>query len=150
MSKGDLLGIYKCILRPSTEYSSIVYHSLIPGFLADRLESVQRQAMKVIFGYAVNYDNLLANGTIETLASRRQENCLKFALKVESSQRFNTWFKKTTTSSDREVRPGTRPKYIEKRCKTERSRNNPLLALTRILNEHYRNCLLYTSPSPRD
>ena len=137
MSQKDLLSIYMNILRPSAEYCSAIYHSLIPEYMAAKLESVQRQAMKIVFGWQVNYEELLGNGTIETLEKRRQDNALKFALKASNSARFGrTWFTETPIT-EREVRNTTRKKYIEKFTRTERGRSNPLSYLTRRLNEHH-------------
>ena len=138
MGRTDLLNIYKDVLRPSAEYSSVIYHSLIPDYISHKLESVQRQAMKVIYGWDVDYGALLENGTIETLKSRRIDAIKKFALKAEASSRFGSnWFK-FTPSTDRTVRDSTRNKYVEQTCRTERGRNNPLNLMTRILNEHHR------------
>ena len=137
MEQHDLLQIYKTILRPSAEYSSVIYHSLIPEYLANKLESFQRQALKIIYGWDTNCDALIENGTIELLSKRRQDSILKFALKAAASPRFGpSWFKETPISS-REVRATTRKKYIEKQCKTDRSRNNPLEYMTKTLNEFY-------------
>ena len=93
--------------------------------------------MKIIFGFDTNYQELVENGTIETLKSRRQEASLRFALKAASSERFgHKWFKETG-GTDRAVRNTTRKVYVEKHCRTERSRNNPLQAMTRQLNAHW-------------
>ena len=55
MSKADLLHVYKQILRPSAEYSHVIYHPLIPEYISDRLEMVQKQAIKIIYGHDINY-----------------------------------------------------------------------------------------------
>ena len=92
--------------------------------------------MKIIFGWDVNYESLVENSTIERLKDRRLDALLSFAIKVSGSERFgDTWFKKTP-STDREVRTTTRNTYVEKKCRTERSRNNPLHVMTRLLNQH--------------
>ena len=59
MSKENLLGIYRQVLRPSAEYSSVIYNLLIPEYISDKLESVQKQAMKIIFGYDIDYQMLI-------------------------------------------------------------------------------------------
>ena len=136
MAQADLLDIYKSVLRPSAKYSSVIYHSLIPDYISNKLESVQRQALKIIFGWDTNLDQLYDNGTIETLANRREKNALSFALKAAASPRFGpSWFSETA-SDMRTARPTTRKKYKEKFCRTERGRRNPLNYFTRILNEH--------------
>ena len=132
----ELLAIFKNVIRPSVEYSSIIYHSLIPDYISDRLESVQKQAMKIIYGHNIDYAGLVDNSVIEPLNKRRIDNAVRFALKAAASPRFGpVWFKEHQ-DSEREVRATTRAKYVEKFCRTERSRNNPLNYLTRLLNEH--------------
>ena len=43
----------------------MVYGTLIPEYLSDKLESVQRQAVKIIYGHNVDYNGLVEDGTIE-------------------------------------------------------------------------------------
>ena len=113
MSRDNLLKIYKNVLRPSVEYSNIIYHSLIPEYISDKLESVQKQAIKIIFGWDCNYSELLDNGTIETLKSRRVNAIGRFANKVSVSPRFGpNWFK-CVDAGNRQVRQSTRNLYIE-------------------------------------
>ena len=139
MSETGLLNIYKDVLRPSAEYSSVVYNTLIPSYIWDKLESVQKQACKIIYGMNVDYDKLLADGYLESLKDRRAAASLRFALKAVASPRFgDKWFKKARTT-DIVPRTTTRRPYQEARYRTERDRNNPIQALTRALNEHFIN-----------
>ena len=138
MYQNALLGIYCDVICPSAEYSSIIYNTLIPEYVSDRLESVQKQAMKIIFGFNIDYANLVENGTIEPLKVRRTNASLAFALKASQLPRFQYWFKQAQ-SWDREVRQTTRRTYVERKCRTERDRNNPLNAITRQLNAHLAN-----------
>ena len=139
MESKDLLIIYKTIIRPFVEYSSVVYHSLIPNYIAEKLERVQKQAIKIIYGWNVDYDQMIENGTIETLRSRRESTLLKFALKAEASPRFGpVWFK-PSHDINRAIRATTRNKYLEPQYRTDRDKNNPISVLTRCLNEHYKN-----------
>ena len=62
--------------------------------MSEKLESVERQAFKIIYGWDVDYQKLVDNGKIETLKKRRKDAVLHFAFKAESSARFgSTWFK---------------------------------------------------------
>ena len=134
MSGLDLLKVHKSIIIPSVEYCSEIYDSLIPGYIAERLESVQKQAMKIIFGWGVDYMQLINDGVISTLATRRKEACLRFAIKASSTDRFGKrWFPPNPASRD--VRESTRRPFLEKRAKTERMKNNPLQHMIRLLNE---------------
>ena len=53
MSKPDLVKIYESVIRPAVEYSGVVYHSLIPQYQSDKLESIQKQAFRIIYGLSL-------------------------------------------------------------------------------------------------
>ena len=102
--------------------------------MADKLEQIQRRAVRIIYGKGTDVDQLVQDGTIETLGQRRERACLNFARKASSSERFGeAWFPRN--DNGREVRNGTRRTFIEGRCRTERGRNNPLQFMIRLLNE---------------
>ena len=77
MKQKGLLDIYNGVLRPSAEYCIVIYNTLIPKYLSDRLEDVQKRAMRIIFGWQVNYAALLEEGKIQSLQSRREQASLK-------------------------------------------------------------------------
>ena len=132
MGKNDLLKIYCTVLRPSAEYCSTVYHSLIPKYMSDKLETVQRQALKIIYGWHYDIDSLFEHGIIETLVKRREDNCLAFAMKAKENPRFRDWF--PLSDCTRSVRDSTWRIYKERQCRTERTRNNPIQYMIRQLN----------------
>ena len=135
MKESSLLNIYKDVLRPSAEYSSIVYNTLIPEYLSDKLENMQKQAMKIIYGWNIDYSKVLEDEVISSLKHRRQEASLRFALKASASTRFKKWFP-LNPGTQHAVRSTTRKHFLEKKCRTECGRKNPLLAVIRQLNEH--------------
>ena len=93
-------------------------------------------ASKIIFGHNKQYETVLESGTLETLCSRREDRCLKFALKAAISERFGHWFT-PTESSERAVRGTTRKVYKERLARTKRMQNSPLNAMTRALNVYH-------------
>ena len=109
--------------------NTVLYNSLIPEYLPQKLESVQKQALQIIYGWNVDYNGLIENDIIHSLKQRRTEATLKFAIKASTSERFKYWFSETP-STDRTVRPATRNKFIELTCRTERGRNHPLNVIT--------------------
>ena len=93
MAPMELLKVYFTVIRAAVEYASVVYHSLIPKYLSDRLERIQNQAMKIIFGNSVDYDRLVEEGIIQTLESRRDAACIDFANKAVANPSFgDKWF----------------------------------------------------------
>ena len=134
MKQLELLSIYKQMIRSCAEYASVIYHSLIPQYLAGKLESVQRQAYKIIHGYNIDYEKMVQDQKIETLKSRREKNSLNFALKNKDTERFRHWF--PLTKNPRYVRDATRRKYQENKNTTNRAKANPLQYMIRQLNDH--------------
>ena len=101
--------------------------------MSDKLEQVQRQAMKIVYGWGVDYQGLLDTGIIKTLKQRRTEACLRFANRALFNPRFgNRWF--PLNEVDRDARTTTRRTYKEDKYRTERSKNNPLQHMLRLLN----------------
>ena len=134
MASKDLLRVYFTVIRSAVEYCSIIYNPLIPQYMSDKLEQVQRQAMRIVYGRGVDYGELLNSGELETLKARREDASLKFAKKASSTERFGPiWFPKNDAT--RTVRDSTRKTFKEKMCRTERGRNNPIQYMIRQLNE---------------
>lgn len=59
MDLANLLKVYFTFVLPSAEYCSIVYGPLIPKYVSEKLESVQKRAMKIIYGAGVDYISLI-------------------------------------------------------------------------------------------
>ena len=120
-------------IRPGTEYCSVVYHSLIPQYISDQLESVQKMAMKIIYGSDVDYGSMVENGTIQLLSERREEAVLQFTLRNEGNTYGQRWFPIANTTH-RDIRATTHRKYREEKARTERMRSNPIQYMIRKLN----------------
>ena len=133
MKQGELPKVYNTAILPAIEYCSEIYDSLIPGYLSDQLEAVQKQAMKIVFGWGLDYIGLIESGRVKSLKQRRTEACLRFANKTLFNPRFGPiWF--PLNSVDRTVRASTRKRFKEEQYKTERSKNNPVQHMIRLLN----------------
>ena len=76
---------------------------------------------------------------IERLEERREKAVLTFALKNEDKERYGKRWFRLSGETEREVRDGTRRKYRIPHCRTERLQNNPVMYMTKRLNEHYGN-----------
>ena len=138
MDEGRLLEIYNSVVRSAVEYGAVVYHSMIPQYLADQLEALQRRALKIIFGWDTNIETVMAAKNIETLEKRREAAVLRFALKNERVEKYGgRWFEKNEEIGAN-LRPGTRNVYKETLCRTERMKGNPVTYMTRLLNEHHK------------
>ena len=102
--------------------------------MADKLESVQRQAFKIVFGWARDIGEIMETEGLETLQARRTRACLSFANRNLSSSRFGQrWFPRN--QADRDARTTTRRVYEERKLRTERDRSNPIQHMIRLLNK---------------
>ena len=115
-----LLEVYKSVIRPMADYCSVAYNSLIPNYMADKLERAQRQALRIIFGPGADVGKLVQEGRIETLKTRRDKKCLDFALNTLASSRFGKRWFQLNEIEGRNVRGSTRKKYVEKFTCNER------------------------------
>ena len=102
--------------------------------MSKKLESVQKQAAKIIFGHSIDYQELLGAGKMESLKGRREKEIQKFANKAINDDRFvKKWFPENTCLRD--ARFSTRRNYFEEQTHTARMKNNPIQAMIRILNK---------------
>ena len=73
MSTGDLVSVYCSIVRSTVEYASPAWAAL-PQYLSNMLESVRKQAMRVIFpGFL--YEDALDLAGLDPLCVRRVDSC---------------------------------------------------------------------------
>ena len=100
----ELLTVYTTMIRLVAEYGCPVFHSSLTDAQDEELERLQSHALKCIFGTDQSARTLRSSVNIQTLRSRREEICDKFALKMSSNPEFDRWFpRKQTRASTREV-----------------------------------------------
>ena len=117
-------------MRSVLEFSAVVYHSLLNITQTELLEKVQRRALKTIYGYDKNYDQLLQEAGIERLQKRREDALLRFAQKTSKNPKYASWFPlKQATRQTRHTTP-----YLEEFARGNRLYNSPLFAMRRALN----------------
>ena len=132
MSSCDLLKVYITVIRSCLEYAVPTYNPMLSDYLRDRLEYVQKRACKIVFGWGSSYDQLIADGTIESLSTRRDRLTVNFARKASASERFKDWFQE---KSYKGLNLRKEKKFEELFARTERLKNSPLYYMRRALNE---------------
>ena len=87
-NSAELLAVYTGYVHPLLEYSDVIWHSSITDKHSRMLEGIQRRAFRIILGFEyTSYENALHACKLETLSSRREEHCLKFACSLSKSAR---------------------------------------------------------------
>ena len=126
---------YKCLIRPSVEYASPAWHSLLTATKSAEIERQQSQSLRNIFGAGLSANKMRLRAGVDTLATRRENAARKFALKSLTNERTAAWFP-LRSQPVYSRRPGVRyPTYKEETSRTDRHRNSPKNFFIRTLNK---------------
>ena len=136
-NQSELTEVYKTHIRPTVEYLDVVYHSLLTDEQDEKLENAQLGALRAIFDHKLSGRKLREAARVETLRTRREQHCDKFAARCVENPRFSAWFPK---NQGRSARANTE-QYQEKFARCDRLKNSPLFYMRRRLNgkqgKHY-------------
>ena len=134
-NKEELVDIYNKHCRSILEFGVPVWHGAITNNERVDIERVQKVALHIILGCKYeNYRNALQETKLETLETRRDKLCLKFAKKAEQNPKHRQWFKMRPKTSTR----NENPKYWSVIARTDRLKKSPIPHLTELLNRHHR------------
>ena len=128
-SQLELVTVYKSVIRPTLDYCSVVYHSMLTDYQDQTIERLQSQALKSIYGFGVSYSDMREMTRIPTLRARRIELVDKFIDKARSNPRYDRWFPRRTGRQG-----SNREEYLELTARTDRLNNTPLIFFRRRLN----------------
>ena len=135
MKTEDLVNIYILHIRSVTEYCSTVFHESLTSEEDRKLESIQRVALKVILGQNYNsYEEALDKTSLTTLYKRRQDRCLKFAIKSTKHPDYKQMFPLNSSEGSHDTRD--REMFNVNFAHTESYRRSAIPSLQRLLNVH--------------
>ena len=80
LNRDDLLLVYCSSVRSVVEYASPIW-VVLPSYLEDPLESIQRKAPRIIFG-KTEYADAMAMASLDTLKDRRVAACQRFIINM--------------------------------------------------------------------
>ena len=128
----DLVDVYIKQVRSLLEFAAVVWHPSLRNDDRLRIERVQKSALCIILGENYrSYKSALKEVQLESLFSRRNRLCKKFAKKSMKSSKFSKCFKPNDRRSSTRL---IKPKFCEVVFRTERFRRSPISYLTEILN----------------
>ena len=129
----ELMSLFNIFVRPVIEYCSLIYHPLLTLAQSETLERMQKQAVKLAYGWDQSYETICDNKGIETLKKRREKYIDRFVSKTLLNSRFsNTWFPVRDPAA---MNIRGRRNYIETRARTSRYYNSPLSYMRRRAND---------------
>ena len=80
----DLLRMYVSVIRPVLEYACSVWHTSLPMYLSDHIETIQKRCLRTIFpGYS--YDEARSISNLPTLFERRTKLCQSYFRKMQNA-----------------------------------------------------------------
>ena len=77
----DLFAIYVALIRSILEYCCVVWHHALPLYLSDKVERIQKRALKIILP-GFSYSEALQILGCPRLDERRSELCVKVLKKI--------------------------------------------------------------------
>ena len=129
----DLLTIFQSYVRPVLEYAAPVWHGGITRNQNDKLERIQKRALRIIFGdQYTTYDETLQLISLSTLEERRKTLCTTFIKKTMDTTSQFEQFIPAWPANRRTLRSTT--KVPELKYKTNQMKNSPLPYLIRLFN----------------
>ena len=78
-----LVNVYSTCVRPILEYACEAWHSCLPTYLSDQIESVQRRALRIVYP-SINYTQAMQAAKIPILYERRSNLCERLFSKMLS------------------------------------------------------------------
>ena len=132
-SNEDLKGCFCAFIRPIFDYCACVYHSMMNANMEQKLEKIQKSALKMIYGFDKSKEQLYSLSGLPTLKERRDQLFERFCMKLYSNPRFKEeWLEERTFTG-----PNLRRQriLIEKPSRTNRLYKCPIYAIRRKLND---------------
>ena len=132
--KGDeLFAMYGVFVRSVIEANSVVYGPMLNGYQKEEIERLQKQVIKLCYGFNEHYGTITERRNIYTLEARRKKALENFTRKVIKDDRFRTKWLKPREEIGTNLR--NRRPYIEDKAKTSRFLYSPLLAIQKCAND---------------
>ena len=122
-------------IRSVLESNCVVFHSMLTQDDNNDIERLQKIVFKIILDFRYSdYHQACLLLNVQSLQLRRVKLSLNFGIKCSESVKFKNMFMKNTHTSIRN------PDLFDvPLAKTSRYFNSPLLYITRLLNDHFRN-----------
>ena len=116
VGQGNIFKVYLSTVRPVLAYVAHV-SQLIPSYLSDRIESIQRRALRIIFPSADSYTEAQQLAQLDTLVRKRDILCINYMNKVPTP---------LTNSCPYALRKQPEQVYLFKCCETCRKHFSPV------------------------
>ena len=129
-----ILDYYLKEIRALAEQGVPIWHSGLTKGQTRDIEKIQKVALKIILSDTYQSYEIACDGfNLESLAQRRQDLCINFAVKLYRSDRSSEFFQHSNVRLNARREPQL---VVEKKCRTKRCYNAPHSYLTRLVNQN--------------
>ena len=132
----DITKFYTTMIRSVLETNCVVFNSMLTQQEDEDIERVQRTVTMILLGPKfTTYEEACIELSLPILKIRRSELSLKFALRCLDNPKFSSLFV-PVPEVNYSIR--NREKYIVPMAATERYKRSPLVYLTTLLNNYFK------------
>ena len=129
-----LFRLYGALVRPVLETNSVVFHPMLSQGQREEIERMQKLAIRLCFGNFDSYKEVVKSRNIVTLEERRRRTIRAFTAKImKDDKRFAPRWLVRREDIGTDLR--NRRPYVEKKARTEKYYNSPLLYIQRTAND---------------
>ena len=138
LDRKTLLTLYTTFVRPCLEYGSIIWNNLT-DCNSDRLESIQRRAMRIITGCIIRTSTqlLYEETSLETLAKRRERSILLFFHKIinNNTPHYLSTLKPDTNEDKHKRNLRSKSNFSVPNCRINKYQNSFLPTAIQLFNQ---------------
>jgi hypothetical protein len=110
-SVDDMVHFYQTVIRPVLEYACPAWHTSLTAEQHNKLESIQKRALKIIYGQSSHYDEICQTYAHEKLIDRRVVLCKTFFNSITNINSCLNYLLPQTRTSDA-VQRLRKPNYL--------------------------------------
>lgn len=114
-SKNTLKLIYFQHIPSTLEFGVAAWNGSISLKQSERIEYVQKVALRLIYGRIKSYSRLCKEAKVSKLDNRREKFCLQFTMKALKHPQFKYWFNQANLHNLKE-----KPRYVQCNLRTKR------------------------------
>ena len=113
------------------EFGVAAWNGAINSKQSEKIERVQKVALRLIYGRDKSYRMLLKEANLTKLYDRREKLCLNFARKALKHQFFKNWFLQANPRN-----PLEKARFYKCISRHKRLKNTPIPYMTELLNKY--------------
>ena len=135
-NQSEMVQLWKTYCRSVLEQSAVVWQGMLTKENREDLERTQKTFTKLILKKRyTSYEESLIKLNLQTLESRRDQLCLKWALNCRKNEKTKHIFPLNKKKHNYELRKIS--KYMVQNANTDRLKKSPVIYMQNLLNKKH-------------